>query len=431
MNSRRQIFYGWWLISLSVCIIALATGAASHGLGVFFVALERQFGWSRTVLSGAFALARLEGTVMGPLEGILTDRFGSRRMVLIGYLFLAVGFFLFALSNGVISFYIAFMVIAVGQGFGGFLPMIAAVNNWFIRRRSIAIALAGMGVYLGGVLVPILAIGINSIGWRSMAVILSIMFLLLAYPITRMIRNRPEEYNQLPDGDVSPQGNGPANSGQNSGKVSEVIGYDTDFTARQAMATSAFWLITFSHGLTAMVVGALQVHTIPMLHDAGLSLELAGSVVAIYTFLAMGSRVVGGYFGDRIPKPWLIFGFSIIQAVGVLAAMFVHDIVTALIFACLFGMGWGGRGALFTALRGDYFGRKAFATIFGLSAFFLSGTSVMAPLFAGFMFDSFGDYDIALFIFAVINILGAILVLFARKPTLNTQQIGVDHDNSI
>ena len=421
MSSRRQIFYGWWLISLSVCIIALATGAASHGLGVFFVALERQFGWSRTVLSGAFALARLEGTVMGPLEGILTDRFGSRRMVLIGYLFLAVGFFLFALSNGVISFYIAFMVIAVGQGFGGFLPMIAAVNNWFIRRRSIAIALAGMGVYLGGVLVPILAIGINSIGWRSMAVIMSIMFLLLAYPITRMIRNRPEEYNQLPDGDVLPQGNGPANSGQNAGKVPAVSGYDTDFTARQAMATSAFWLITFSHGLTAMVVGALQVHTIPMLHDAGLSLELAGTVVAIYTFLAMGSRVVGGYFGDRIPKPWLIFGFSIIQAVGVLAAMFVHDFVTALIFACLFGMGWGGRGALFTALRGDYFGRKAFATIFGLSAFFLSGTSVMAPLFAGFMFDSFGNYDIALFIFAVINILGAILVLFARKPTLNTQ----------
>lgn len=409
------------MISLSVCIIALATGAASHGLGVFFVALERQFGWSRTVLSGAFALARLEGTVMGPLEGILTDRFGSRRMVLIGYLFLAVGFFLFALSNGVISFYIGFMVIAVGQGFGGFLPMIAAVNNWFIRRRSIAIALAGMGVYLGGVLVPILAIGINSIGWRSMAVIMSIMFLFLAYPITRMIRNRPEEYNQLPDGDILPQGNGSANSGENFGEVPEVRGYDTDFTARQAMATSAFWLITFSHGLTAMVVGALQVHTIPMLHDAGLSLELAGTVVAIYTFLAMGSRVVGGYFGDRIPKPWLIFGFSIIQAVGVLAAMFVHDIVTALIFACLFGMGWGGRGALFTALRGDYFGRKAFATIFGLSAFFLSGTSVMAPLFAGFMFDSFGNYDMALFIFAVVNILGATLVLFARKPTLNTQ----------
>ena len=408
------------MISLSVCIIALATGAASHGLGVFFVALERQFGWSRTVLSGAFALARLEGTVMGPLEGILTDRFGSRRIVLIGYIFLAAGFFVFALSNGVLSFYIGFMVIAVGQGFGGFLPMIAAVNNWFIRRRSIAIALAGMGVYLGGVLVPLLAIGINAIGWRSMAVIMSIIFLVLAYPITRLIRNRPEEYNQLPDGDVLSEHRDPMRSGDDFGKVSTGDGYETDFTARQAMATSAFWLITFSHGLTAMVVGALQVHTIPMLYDAGLSLELAGTVVAIYTFLAMGSRVVGGYFGDRIPKPWLIFGFSIIQAIGVLAAMFIHDIFTALLFACLFGMGWGGRGALFTALRGDYFGRKAFATIFGLSAFFLSGTSVMAPLFAGFMFDSFGNYDIALFIFAIINILGAILVLFAKKPTLNS-----------
>jgi MFS family permease len=426
--SNKKGFYGWRLIALAVFIIALATGAASHGLGVFFVALEKQFGWSRTVLSGAFALARLEGTVVGPLEGFLTDRFGSRRMVLFGYILLGLGFFIFSLSAGIYSFYIGFMVIAVGQGFGGFLPMIAAVNNWFIRRRSIAIALAGMGVYLGGVFVPALAVGINLISWRSMAVFIGIVFLILAYPITRLIKNKPEDYGELPDGDDHRIEEGTSASNNNERVI---ISIETDFTAKQAMKTPAFWFITFSHGLTAMVVGALQVHTIPMLHDAGLSLELAGTVVAIYTFLAMGSRVLGGYFGDRVQKPWLIFGFSMIQAVGVIAAIFIHDLFSALLFACLFGMGWGGRGALFTALRGDYFGRKAFATIFGLSAFFLSGTSVVAPLFAGFMFDTFGNYDIALFVFALINIFGATLVLLAKKPVLERYNAGVDPVNSI
>ena len=389
--------------------IALSNGAAAHGLGVFFVALERHFGWSRTVLSGAFALARLEGTVMGPVEGFLTDRFGSRRMILTGFLILGLGFMIFSFTNGVVSFYLAFSIIATGMGLGGFLPMMAAVNNWFVRRRSIAIASAGMGNYMGGVLVPLLALGIGVLGWRGIAFALGLMFLTMAFPLTRLIRNRPEEYGQRPDGELTPE----------DGSGDKIPAYgEGDFTARQAMRTPAFWLITFSHGLSAMVVGALQVHAIPMLHDAGLRLELAGTVVVVYTFVGMGSRMIGGYLGDRFPKTVIIFGFSTVQAMGVVAAVGISSFATALPFAVMFGFGWGGRGALFTALRGDYFGRKAFATIFGLSAFFLSGVSVISPLFAGYLFDLQGSYRVPLLILAAINLFGGFIVLFSRKPAL-------------
>ncbi len=418
---RRGLFYGWWLVVVAMITIALSNGAAAHGLGVFFVALERHFGWSRTVLSGAFALARLEGTVMGPVEGYLTDRFGSRRMVLTGFSILGFGFLLFSFTNGIASFYIAFMVIAVGMGLGGFLPMIAAVNNWFVRRRSIAIASAGMGNYMGGVLVPVLALGIGLLGWRGIAFALGLMFLALAFPLTRFIRNRPEEYGQRPDGELTPP--------RGSGVVVPAYG-EGDFTARQAMRTSAFWLITFSHGLSAMVVGALQVHSIPMLYDAGLSLELASTVVVVYTFVGMGSRIVGGYLGDRFSKTVIIFVFSTVQAFGVVAAVGIGSFATALPFAVMFGFGWGGRGALFTALRGDYFGRKAFATIFGLSAFFLSGVSVISPLFAGYLFDLQGSYRTPLLILAAINLFGGFLVLFSRKPAL-PGAIGVDRTKSM
>lgn len=180
-----------------------------------------------------------------------------------------------------------------------------------------------------------------------------------------------------------------------------------------------------------MVVGALQVHAIPMLHDAGLSLELAATVVAIYTFVAMGSRILGGFLGDRFPKTSVIFAFACIQATGVLMAAAVDSFLTALLFAVLFGLGWGGRGSLFTAIRGDYFGRTSFATIFGLSAFFLSGVSVLSPLFAGYMFDTLGSYDMALVIFVIINILGGSLILFARKPSLPRSASSVDHGKTM
>lgn len=411
----RGVFYGWWLIVISIVTIALVNGAAVHGLGVFFVALERQFGWSRTLLSGAFALARMEGTVMGPVEGFLTDRYGSRRIVLVGFAVLGFGFLIFSFANGVVAFYVAMLVIAMGMGLGGFLPMITLANNWFVRRRSIAIALAGTGIFLGGMLVPLLAWLVSSLGWRPVAAGLGLFFLLLGFPLTRLIRNRPEEYGLRPDGD-------PPDLTTETDSVVQLPtrGGQGDFTARQALATPAFWLITLSHGLTAMVVGALQVHAIPMLHDAGLSLELAATVVALYTFVAIGSRVLGGYLGDKFPKPLVIFAFASIQAMGVLAAVFVTNFPSAVLFAVLFGVGWGGRGALFTAIRGDYFGRKAFATIFGLSAFFLSVTSVVAPLFAGFMFDLTGNYTVPFVTFAVINLVGGALVLLARKPVLPT-----------
>ncbi len=424
-DKPRGLFYGWWLVGVAMFTIALSNGAAAHGLGVFFVALERHFGWSRTVLSGAFALARLEGTVMGPVEGYFTDRFGSRRMVLVGFSILGLGFLMFSFTSGIVSFYLAFMVIAVGMGLGGFLPMIAAVNNWFVRRRSMAIASAGMGNYLGGIMVPVLALGIGLLGWRTIAFGLGALFLTLAFPLTRLIRNRPEEYGQMPDGDA------PESRSRAGGSEDRVAAYgDGDFTARQAMHTSAFWLITFSHGLSAMIVGALQVHSIPMLHDAGLSLGLAGTVVVVYTFVGMGSRIVGGYLGDRFPKPMIIFGFATIQAIGVVAAVGINSFATALPFAVLFGFGWGGRGALFTALRGDYFGRKAFATIFGLSAFFLSGVSVIAPLFAGYLFDLQGSYTVPLLTLAVVNLFGGFLVLFSRKPVL-PGVVGVDQTKSM
>ena len=393
--------------------MAMTNGAASHGLGVFFVALENQFGWSRTVLSGAFTLARLEGTVLGPVEGYLTDRFGTRRMVLSGFFVLSLGFVLLSFANSILSFYGGFFVIAIGGGLAGFLPLITLANNWFVRRRSIAIAAAGMGIYLGGVLVPVLAMGISMIGWRAISLGLGILFLFVGFPLTRLIRNTPEEYGLKPDGDAEYER---IINVQDDTKPDDAD--DEDFTARQAMATPAFWLISFSHALTAMVVGALQVHAIPMLHDAGLSLEFAALVVAIYTFTAMGSRILGGYLGDMFPKTLVIFIFACIQSIGVLVATMIDSFQTSVLFAVLFGLGWGGRGALFTAIRGDYFGRKAFATIFGLSAFFLSGVSVAAPLFAGYIFDILGSYDLALFTFAIISIFGGSLILFAKKPHL-------------
>ena len=121
-----------------------------YALGTYFVALEQHFGWSRTALSGAFSLARLEGAVLGPVEGILTDRLGPRRMVLIGFSLMGWGFILLSTVQGIAGFYVAFILITGGAGLGGSLPMMTAVNNWFSRRRGTGHGLCLYGHELWG-----------------------------------------------------------------------------------------------------------------------------------------------------------------------------------------------------------------------------------------------------------------------------------------
>ena len=143
---------------------------------------------------------------MGPLEGYLTDRLGARRIILIGLLVLGVGFLVFAGVRNLWMFYVAFIILALGQGLGSWLPLMTTINNWFARRRAMAMGWANVGGRLGALLlVPAIAWAIDPeqqrLGWQLTVLILGITTLVIAFPLTRLIRNRPQDYGQLPDGD--------------------------------------------------------------------------------------------------------------------------------------------------------------------------------------------------------------------------------------
>ena len=181
----KNTFYGWKLVWLSVFMLSLMALTVFQGLGTFLVAFERQFGWTRTQMSGAFALARAEGAVLGPIEGWLIDRLGNRRMILIGYVIMGIGFLLFSQVNNLWQFYGVFMLITLGSGLGGWLAMISMVNNWFIRKRSLAIAAAMSGVHIGALMVWPLAFGIENYGFRWTTFAIGVFMLVIIGPVTK------------------------------------------------------------------------------------------------------------------------------------------------------------------------------------------------------------------------------------------------------
>ena len=436
-----RVFYGWWLVPVSGFVMLTSSTPMFHAMGLWFVALESAFGWSRTQLSLAFAFTRVEGGILGPVEGYLVDKLGTRRMVFVGMMIMGIGWLLFSQVESTenvpflrdlpfhllpdfmqpivspLMFYAVYMVIALGQGLGGWLPLMTMLNNWFSRQRAMAMGWSSFTSRLGGLaLIPAIAWAIDPvhdrIGWSVTVMIIGGVVIVLALPLTRLIRNRPEEYGLLPDGDrPAPR--------RSAGPVSNPQA-DSDFTVRQALSTSAFWLISIGHGFTSMVLIAMMAHLAPMMLDRGYDLQTAAFVITGYAIVSMVFQVVGGYVGDRVPKRLALFVFTWIQASAVfLLALGPPTLPVAYGFAVLFGIGFGGRSPLTVSIRGEYFGRKSFGKIMGMSQVPMNVLLLAAPVFAGVMRDTQGNYVFAFTVLAVGNMLGGVLFLLARRPRIS------------
>ena len=409
------MFYGWVIVANALFVNGLSSGPVWSGVGVWIKALELHFHWSRAQLTGAFSMAQLEGSIIGPLMGYLIDKLGPRRMVFIGLVITGLGFLLFSRTESLIVFYVSYGLIMLGTAAGTWLPYMAVVNRWFARKRGMAMAIAAEGSPLGGLaLLPILAWAVtpDNHGWDVTARWIGVVFLALALPMSLLIRERPEDYGVLPDGDPPD-----AASDETPGRGARPhYRGGLQFTARQALRTHAFWFITFGHAFSTILYATLTVHLVPMLTDQGLSLQSASYVFSVSLGVAAVFQLIGGYVGDRIPINIAIAIFGFIQAGGFLMAVLIDSFPMAMLFAVLFGAGFGGRNPLTTAIRGEYFGTNAFATITGLSSAPMYAFMLAAPLFAAFVFDSTGSYTIAFLIIGGLGMMSGVLFLLARKP---------------
>ena len=417
------LFYGWWLVPITGFIRVLTSAPLFHAMTIWSVALEVHFGWSRTQLSMAFAFTRIEGGIMGPIEGYLTDRFGARLMVLIGLLVMGLGFVFFWQVRSLWMFYVAFVIMSLGHGLGGWVPMTTLLNNWFNRHRAKAMGWSNTWSRLGALLlVPAIAWAINPeqdrLGWELTALSLGIFTLATAGPLAKMIRDRPEDYGLLPDGAPPTHSTAPATSPRGPQPAAQTAPANSDFTAVQAMATPAFWLISWGHGFTSMIIIAIMAHLGLFMNDLGFNIQTTGLVVSVYSAVSMVFQVVGGHLGDHMSKNLAIFIFSAIQAGSVVVLTFATNAFMIYSFAVLFGIGFGGRNPLTTAIRGEYFGRSSFGMLLGISTVPMNFLLIIAAPLPGYMFDTQGSYTMAFLSLAALNLLGGFFFLMAKKPVL-------------
>lgn len=404
-----KIFYGWRMVAAGGGIQFLQAGLLHQAFGAYFAILIEEFGWSKTALSGAAALQPMEAAVLGPVLGWIIDRFGPQGMIRIGIVTFGAGFMLLSQIDTLVGFYGAFLVIALGSSLCGFFPINVAVIYWFEKFRARALSILSLGLAFGGVFVPLVAGSMQVYGWRATAFGSGVLAIVVGWPLARIFVRRPEDKGETIDGlPVAIEGAGEAEApGQR------------EFSAREALRTRSFWLLSFGHGFALIVVYAVSVHAITHMKEGlGYTLAQASLFITLMTVSQIGGVLVGWAIGDRFEKRVIAAVCMLMHAGGLLMLTYAGGNAMLVAFAVLHGGAWGLRGPMMQAIRADYFGRRSIGMILGLSSMIIVLGQIGGPVIAGVFADYTGNYRLGFTVLAVMAGLGSLFFLLARRPAL-------------
>jgi MFS family permease len=417
----KRVFYGWWIVAAGFIINAFGIGTFFYGFSTFFNPMIAEFGWSRTLMSGVFAMSRLEGGIEGPIAGWLTDRFGARRMMLFGITIAGIGFTLISQVNSPQSLYLIFvLVLSLGINLGYTHATGAAVAKWFVRRRGRAFSILISGNGIGGaIFVPVIAWLIVQYDWRVAVIVLGVATLAIPLPLSRIIRSTPEDMGLRPDGDPAPRTDAEGQGYRLADEANSSVEEEVSLTVREALRTRAFWIYAASMIFRACILSSIVVHQIPHLTDIGIPYQTASNVLGMMVLLSVPGRFIFGWLGDRFNKRKILFLLCLLQGAGIFIFINASTLPLLYLFVVVYGLGYGGVIPLTIALRADLFGRKNYATIAGIMMSLTMVGTVSAPLFAGYLHDVTQSYSLAFYIFIVMILISGVLFLLipqARRP---------------
>ena len=409
----RGAYYGWWMLAGSVVAVALAAGISFWSFGLYVDPLESEFGWSRAEVSAGFSVSLAASGFAAPLIGWWIDRYGPRRVILIGAVLTAASYLLLATTSELWQWFVYQSINAVFRQMMFFIPFQALISRWFERRRGLAVGMLGTGFSLGGfVVVPIMRAVIDEVQWQGSFVVAGIAVVAVFVPLSLLLlRDDPADIGAEVDGDATPE---------DSPVAARVL---TGVTVRQALRTPLFWVIAAA--LTAFFFGMISwvVHGIPYFQTVGYSTEQAATLFSIAAGGGVVTRLAFGYLTDRIPRmeaaAMVVAGFLVCAFATLLLTG--GSVTGVAIFLVLWVVGASGGPMVEPLLLMRSFGLVAFASLLGIVQV-VGSLYLISPIISGAIFDATGAYDWALVM--LMGSMGLSLLLFWVAWRLPRPQFG-------
>jgi MFS family permease len=406
------IFFGWWVVLACFLIAVYVGGACFFGFTAFFEPIVAEFGWSYTQVSVAFSLRGLEMGILSPIIGFLVDRFGSRKLAFSGVLIAGSALILLGLTKSVLMFYGAFFLLGLGAGGCGSTVLMTAVAQWFRKNVGKAMGIVTCGFGFGGILIPLIVWLIDLLGWRTALIILGLGLWALGIPLSLFIRDKPELYGYMPDGEIT--------VGETSDHGSREV---DEGSFREALKDGNFWKISFADAIRMMISAAVITHVMPYLSSIGVSRSMAAFVATSIPLLSIIGRFGFGWLSDIFDKRYILSVAHFLLGIGILAFSSLHEGWLLLPFLFLFPPALGGCIALRGAIVREYFGRSFFGRLLGIVLGMAAIGGIIGPLAAGWTFDAVGDYRPIWLSFGGATVAAVVLTLRlkSRRPPVRTR----------
>jgi MFS family permease len=391
-----KLFYGWIVVAVGIVVTCVGFGAMAS-LTVFLQPMSDAMGWSRTGISTAALINWLCMGLGAFLWGALSDRFGTRIVVLVGGALLGLGLVTASRAASLAQFQALFGVI-VGLAAGSFYtPMTATTTRWFTRHRSLAVALVSAGLSVGSAIMGPIARWLISIdGWRFAMLVIGDVVWLVIIPAALLVREPP----------ASTTAAGPAETAGADGR---------ELTVAQALRTPQFAALALTYFACCAAHSGPIFHMVTNAIDHGVAALAAATVLSAASLASLSGKIICGLVADRVgAKRTLLAGLAL-QAAAVSLYLFTRELAGFYGVALVFGFAYGGVMPLYAILVREYFGARIMGTVFGAAAFASTLGMALGPLAGGWLYDAFGSY-FWLFLGSFGIGLGAVAIALTFRP---------------
>ncbi len=408
VSRLRRVFYGWIVVSVGTFILFLTWGG-HYSFGIFLLPLTESLEASRGAVA---ALISIRGIVSGALSlpfGALADRYGPRRVIIPGVVFLGMAWLLSAQSSRLWQLYLFFGVMGGVAMSAIYVPIISVVSRWFNLKRALAlgIVLSSFGISQT-VLPPVLSPLTARFGWQPVFALVGAVIIAGAVPAALLLRRDPEQAGLCPDGAGA--------AGAREEAASPVRQEKVSWTRQEALGTATFWQIFLVYFSCAFCFQIIIFHIVARAVDARVPAAAAALVVSFTGGAGIVGRLVVGAAAARFGNVRTLAVCVLVQIPAILLFAVVRDAWVFYLLAVVFGFAYGGVSPLVPATNAAFFGPKHIGAIFGVMTMGYTFGAASGPVTAGYMFDFTGSYLLIFAFSGLILTAMLVLTLFLKEP---------------
>lgn len=410
---KPRVFYGYWIVAVAFLCMFIYSGAGYYAFSLFYGPLQKAFGWDRGTISIAFTIYFVVQALASPFIGRVVDRYGTKKLIVLGSILCGLGFVWLTFMGGLYSFYGSYIVMGIGSTAMGPIPVTRVVSTWFVKRRGLAVGIMSTGIGAGAlVLAPLVgAYLIPVFDWRPSYFVLAVLFWVLIIPITLfLIKEKPSDIGLYPDGAAGPEP---------EIKVAASLKPSEKWTLSIALKTSAFWLIALAFFFTNGSHTATLMHQVNYLTDIGFPVTTAAIALGAVGFASAVGKFFFGWLCDKIEARYAAAICYGLQLAGIFVLFLLKPtspVIMLWLYALLIGLGIGGWLPTMSMVTSSSFGLAAYGAIFGGITFAQSMGDAFGPLVVGQMYDAMHTYFWAFIVLMALFVIAIPAILATRRP---------------